>query len=416
MLEGHVRDVTDAGDAVVETERGIVMARGGLPAERVRVRVEAARAGVLRGVVLAVLAASPDRVEPECGLAERCGGCPLMSLALDAQRRLKLERVGRAVASLAADGVEARLEELGPPLGYRRRARFAFKSLSGAVVLGYHAHASKQLIDVAACPVLEPALARALLALRASLGPALLGSGEIELSTLEAGQVHVSVRAEAAQPASSYRAAEALASTDPVVSVALRVGGGAPARFGRDARDAAQTASPLVANDGFTQVNAVVNARLRELVFELAGARSARVLELYAGQGNFTLGLAEHAASLIAIESNPASAEACRARLRANHYDHARVIASEVAAARLPERCDVIVLDPPRGGANELAQVAVRTRAQTIVYVSCHMTTLGRDLRALHAVGFEVDRVHALDMFPQTAHVEAVVRMRRIVS
>jgi 23S rRNA (uracil1939-C5)-methyltransferase len=163
-------------------------------------------------------------------------------------------------------------------------------------------------------------------------------------------------------------------------------------------------------------VNGAVNARLRQLVFELADARAARVLELYAGQGNFTLGLAEHAESLIAIESHRASADACRDSLRAHHYEHARVIAADVAAARLPERCDVIVLDPPRAGAPELAQLAARTRARTIVYVSCHMTTLGRDLRALHAVGFEADRVHALDMFPQTAHVEAVVRMRRIVS
>jgi 23S rRNA (uracil1939-C5)-methyltransferase len=50
------------------------------------------------------------------------------------------------------------------------------------------------------------------------------------------------------------------------------------------------------------------------------------------------------------------------------------------------------------------------------VYVSCHMTTLNRDLRALHAAGFSADRVHAVDMFPQTAHVEAVVRMRRSAS
>jgi 23S rRNA (uracil1939-C5)-methyltransferase len=412
VLEGRVRDVTDAGDAVVETERGIVMARGALPDERVRVRIDAARGGVLRGAVLAVLSPSPDRIQPDCVLSERCGGCPLMSLALGAQRRLKLERVERAVSGLFGQPTAIQLEELGPAFGYRRRARFAFKQISRSVVLGYRAHASQQLIDVAQCPVLDPALAEALLGVRSLLVPVLAGAGEIELSTLEPGQVYVSVRAAAALPAESYRAAEALAARAPVVSVALRVADGAPARFGQAALDATQSA----AGDGFSQVNATVNARLQELVFELAETRAARVLELYAGQGNFTLGLAQHAESLIAVESNPASANACRERLRAHHCLQARVIASDVANARLPDRCDVIVLDPPRAGAAELAGLAVRARAQTVVYVSCHMTTLGRDLRALHAAGFVADRVHALDMFPQTAHIEAVVRMRRIAS
>jgi 23S rRNA (uracil1939-C5)-methyltransferase len=87
-----------------------------------------------------------------------------------------------------------------------------------------------------------------------------------------------------------------------------------------------------------------------------------------------------------------------------------------VRTLQLKERFDVVVLDPPRGGCPNLAALVDAARPRRVVYVSCHMTTLSRDLRALHANGFRADRVHVLDMFPQTGHVEAVVRMVRAPS
>jgi 23S rRNA (uracil1939-C5)-methyltransferase len=415
-LSGLVRDVTDAGDAVVETaERGIVMVRGGLPGEQVRVRVEETKRGVARGTLLALLRPSPERIESPCVLSERCGGCPLISLSLPAQHTLKLERVRRAVAGLCAPGVDPNMEAVGEALGYRRRARFAFHQVGSSVVVGYFAHASHKLIDVDACPVLEPTLDRALREVRQLLAPELTGSGEIELTALAVDRVVASVRCERTSSPAAYRAAEALSARVPFVGVSLRVEDGAPARFGELASVASGLdGEPLQAPaEGFSQVHAAANARLGALVFELAEGTDARVLELYAGHGNFSVLLARQAQSLIAVEGNPASAAACRDNLRARGHGEARVIAADVASARMPERCDVIVLDPPRAGAPQLAAIVSRTRAERVVYVSCHMTTLSRDLRALHAAGFSADRVHAVDMFPQTAHVEAVVRMRR---
>jgi 23S rRNA (uracil1939-C5)-methyltransferase len=74
---------------------------------------------------------------------------------------------------------------------------------------------------------------------------------------------------------------------------------------------------------------------------------------------------------------------------------------------------DVLVLDPPRAGAKALPQIVAQKKPERVVYVSCHMTTLGRDLAALGELGYRADAVHVFDMFPHTAHVEAVVRMRK---
>ena len=419
VLEGKVRDVTDAGDSVVETEAGIVLVSGGFPGESVRVRTEEQRAGVTRGALLAVLTGSPDRIEPACAIAERCGGCPLMGLAPEAQRALKLGRVQRALTGLCADGVSVSFEPTPDVLGYRRRARLGFRKLGQGALLGYHAHGSKQLVALERCPILTPLLAAALERVQARLVPALEGAGEIELDAGTDEQVSVAVRCDAAVSSALYKVAEQLASDAPIARVALHVAGGAPARYGapHDAAVLASDGLPLSAPaHGFSQVNAAVNARLQALVLELAQPEGARVLELYAGHGNFTRALAAQAAALSAVEGDAAAAQACRENLRVRGFKQARVTAADVRTLELREHCDVVVLDPPRGGCAVLERLVAQSRASRVVYISCHMTTLSRDLRALHAAGWVVDRAHALDMFPQTGHVEAVVRMRKVAS
>lgn len=415
VLEGRVRDVVDSGESVIETDAGIVLVHGGLPGERVRVRIEEQRQGAQRGSLLEVLQVSASRVVPVCKLAEQCGGCPLMSLELDAQRALKAERLSRALASAGAPpGFPVQIETAGSGLGYRGRARLAFRRLAQRCLIGYRQHAGHQLVDVDVCVVLEPALQAALESIRERLGPSLEATGEIELAVRDDAKVVAQIRCDAPVGAATYTAAEALTREPTIVAgVTLRIGDGAPARFGDLER-------ALVASDGgvlhapagaFAQSNAEVNQRLSALVATLAEPDDARVVELYAGHGNFSVALAARARAFWAVEGDVAAAEACRKNLATRGFAHARVLAQDVGKLRLDERADVVVLDPPRAGAKPLAEIVRTTRATRVVYVSCHMTTLARDLKALAAVGFQVERAHLLDMFPQTAHVEAVVRL-----
>lgn len=418
VLEGRVRDVTDAGDAVIETADGLVLAPGGLPDEQVRVRVTEKRSGVLHGNVLSVLSPSPERVAPVCTLADRCGGCPLMSLTLPAQHTLKAKRVAHAINGLSEGQLPITVESHGPQLGYRRRARLAFRKVGTGLLLGYRAHGQNQLVDVDCCPVLTPPLQAALARVREHMSAVLVGAGEVDLDSSSETEAQVAIRSESALAPAAYAAAEQLARAEPVVGVALSVAGGAPARYGKTETqridfDGLQVESKA---HGFSQVNAAVNARLRELVVELAEPADSKVIELYAGHGNFTLGLSARAEKLLAVEGDADAVQACRANLKARQRTQAQVQVGDVRALQLKERYDVLVLDPPRGGCPSLAALIESARPRRVVYVSCHMTTLSRDLRALHAKGYTADRVHVLDMFPQTGHVEAVVRMVRPTS
>jgi 23S rRNA (uracil1939-C5)-methyltransferase len=340
-----------------------------------------------------------------------------MGLEVGAQRNHKRQRVERALAGLCAAEASVKFESPGPELGYRRRTRLAFRRVGTGLVLGFHEHGSRQLVNVERCVVLTPPLSAALEQVRAQLGPLLEGAGEIELEDARGERVAVAVRCERAQAPEVYRAAEQLAKIAPIALVELAVEDLPPARFGEREPPRGSDGLPLQAPaHGFLQVNAQVNARLGDLVRELAQPEGARVLELYAGHGNFTVALAADAANLVAVEGDRRAADACRENLRVRGHTRARVLTSDVRELSLREAFDVIVLDPPRAGAPALAGLVAQTLPARVVYISCHLTTLVRDLRTLHAAGYTADRVHALDMFPQTGHVEAVVRMHRALS
>jgi 23S rRNA (uracil1939-C5)-methyltransferase len=160
----------------------------------------------------------------------------------------------------------------------------------------------------------------------------------------------------------------------------------------------------------FSQANDGINQRLVEQVLALAEPTGMRVLELHCGMGNFTVALAKDAETLIAVEQHAGPAQACRANLAARGLK-ARVV--ETDASRAPKgRYDVIVLDPPRQGARALFEDSGFWHdTRRIVYVSCDTATLARDLHLACQRGYRIDRMIAFDMFPQTAHLESVVRL-----
>jgi 23S rRNA (uracil1939-C5)-methyltransferase len=418
-VEGVARDLDRRGEARVETPRGPVRVAFVLPGERVAVdRLERA-GGRWHGRLAAVLEPSPERRPPACPLFARCGGCGLMAMSLEAQGAHRRERVRGALSGLVGPSSEVGVEPVVVPgasdLAYRRRARMSYRRTSGGVVLGYRGHRSHHIVDVDQCAVLAPALGSALAAARDGLVQALQGTGELRLH-LGAGQLAALVLDAAhAQPPAVYAAAERLAATGPVAGVALRVAGTTAAAQWGDPREHVPgwDGEPLVGPPGgFAQANDAVSRALVGRVRELAAPEGQRVLELFAGHGTLTVALAPGARAVIAVERDPAAADACRENLVRRQLP-ARVICGEAAEAIPKGPVDVAVLDPPREGAAAVLGPLLARRPERIVYVSCEPTTLGRDLATLVEGGYEVDRALAFDMFPHTAHVEAVVRLRR---
>ncbi|RMH40809.1 MAG: class I SAM-dependent RNA methyltransferase [Deltaproteobacteria bacterium] len=395
-IEVVVDAIAAGGDGVARAPDGrvVFVARTAI-GDRVRVRITESRRRYARGEIVAVVEPSADRVAPACPLFGDCGGCQWQHLSAGAQAAAKQAIVASALRRAVDAGMELRpLQSPAPPVGWRRRARLHWvrRRRGRGAAIGWYRPRSHRVVDVAACPQLEPALAGALEAVRGVLAPGLGGTGDVSLLAGHAGDVHVAI-AGPHRPA----AAEALARRPPVVGVVAgrRVWGAADIEVEPGLRGRA---------DRFAQASRAGNAALIAAVDAACAERPVgAALELYAGSGNLSRALAHHARRVVAVD---VAVGAPLAGVRWRKGD-AAAVAGELAAAG--ERFDLVVIDPPRAGAADALDAVVALRPARIVYASCDPATLARDLDRLSAAGYAPRWAQPIDMMPQTAHVEVVV-------
>jgi len=197
------------------------------------------------------------------------------------------------------------------------------------------------------------------------------------------------------------------------------LGGGRPRRF------LALRGSPYVRADvlgvslrahvrSFFQGNRFLVEPLARTVVDLLPP-GGPVLDLYAGVGLFTLPLAARGDAVVAMERGQSAAEDAATNARAARLGRVRIVKGDVGEGlrSWPKQAgERIVLDPPRTGAGgEVVAAIVARRPEAVVYVSCDPPTLGRDLAAFARGGYRPDRLLAFDLFPDTFHLETVVRL-----
>lgn len=377
------------GEAVGRDAGGrVVFVAGGAPGDRVVARVVESKRSFARAELVRVVTPGA-RVVPPCPLAERCGGCPWQHVPVEAQRAAKQAIVTRALGKSGAE--VAPIAAAPASLGYRTRARMSVRG--GAV--GFQARRSHALVDVDACPALDPALDAAMQAARRALG-AIIGDGGALSGLRRDGAVELAIDSGAGADRAALRdAAERLVGTAGIARVSVD--------------------DPSAPAAGFAQANQAQNEVLRRLVAGAARADGRRVLELYAGDGNFTAVLAATAASGVAVEGERHAA-ARLGRLVAGQRWQVRAEPAEravAALARAGERFDVVVLDPPRAGAAAAVDGMAALGAARIVYVSCDPMTLQRDVAALGRAGYRARTAWPVDMMPHTWHVEVVCLLER---
>lgn len=383
---------------------------------------------------LRVMEASESRVEPGCVHFGLCGGCQYQHAGYGPQTRMKLE-ILRGVLSGLRELPEFTVHA-GPEWGYRNRIRLrVFPGERGGEV-GYSRRGTNEFLAVTMCPIAAPALWRAAEAIRGlgdALGRRWMGSiSEIELfCTGDQRRIQAQFFLRDSEPAHGDEGAfarfcegvkgvvpelaGASAMLDPELSRrARRAWGGAEWGVAGIAYTAAGR-SYWVGRGAFFQVNRFL---VDDLVGLVCGGLSGRVAwDLFAGVGLFTRALAERFEKVVAVEGGDAAAAALDVVGRAEKKIEA-VHSSTLDFLRAQEfqrdRPEVVVLDPPRAGLGaEGAGILARIGAAEVVYVSCDPVTLARDLAVLTREAYRVERVDLVDLFPQTFHLETVVRLRR---
>lgn len=392
---------------------------GALPGEQVEARVLAARAQIVEARCERVLAASPQRRHEPCPHARLCGGCTLQHAApadqLDLKQRTLAEQLAR-VAGLTPDAWAAPLS--GPEFGYRRRARLAVRwdAKAARLDVGFRAAASQQIVAIEQCPVLVQPLQSLLPSLLATLHaldkPQAIGHVELFSGTAEA----VLVRHTAALCDADLARLRAFAEQQRA-QVWLQ-GEGAPLPLDPAAELGYRLAPwglELAWRPGdFVQVNAPVNeAMIAQALDWLAPNAGERVLDLFCGLGNFALPLARHGAQVTGVEGVEAMVDRARTNAQRNGLDGTHFYCADLSkpladAPWAREGFAAVLLDPPRDGALEIVRQMSDLGARRLVYVSCNPATLARDAAELAQQGYRLKRAGLIDMFPQTAHVEAM--------
>jgi 23S rRNA (uracil1939-C5)-methyltransferase len=315
-----------------------------------------------------------------------------------------------------------------PELGYRSRARLHVEARGRQVRLGFRAPRSRDLVEPDPCLVLEPEMAASFAPLR-GLFVGTSGEGELQIAWGERDEhraLVLELRWNGELPSTIYARLDAairaplgpsLGDTASLRLAGARVwieGAQAPLVYGdpRPVQRAADGLPMRLAAGGFAQPSDAGAALLSARVRALADCKEQRVVELFAGSGTLSIGLAADARELSTTELDPAAVECARENLARRGLD-ARIAVGDAEARELKGRPDVVVLDPPRTGAPRAVASIAAHKPRRIVYVSCEPSTLARDLAPLVAAGYAIEVLELVELFPQTSHVETIALIGR---
>lgn len=408
------------------------------PGDSVRVRVRRETSSYAEAEVSELLESSPLRTSPPCPVFGRCGGCHWQHLGYPAQIAAKEEIFREALWRLARVERERLLPALTAeePWWYRSRVQVKLSGRGSNFRLGFFAPGSHVVVALpGSCAVAHPAIIEAL----RELLPVVAEFSEpdrtpqIDLAAGDDGAVVVTVHCLGDKP---DRVAEFWCTRrlrlPSIAGVCLQRGRKAvvTALYGEQrlaycvpATDSAGDADSLrlsFSAGSFSQVNYLQNRVLVGTALEWGNLFGGeRVLDLCCGNGNFSLPFARRAGEVVGLETGEQSVADARRNAALHGIDNVRFEALDGASGlrriiAAGEWFDLVIMDPPRSGAVEMAGLLTEVAAKSIIYISCDPQTLGRDLARLQQGGYRVVKSRIVDMFPQTYHIESITLLERI--
>jgi 23S rRNA (uracil1939-C5)-methyltransferase len=463
-IEIEITALAFGGDSVGRFQDFAIFVPGGIPGERVKIKVMQVKDQYATGKLLSVLRLSADRTAPPCPIFEECGGCQWQHIAYPKQLQTKRQFVVDAlkrIGKLPNVAVQPCLPS-AEPYGYRNKAMPVLSMRDGRFISGIYEPQSHKLVPYHSCPIQADAVNKVIQQVlekidRSGLTPYQekkhegflrhltvrvgMKTGEILLAFVTRTEMpeerlhKPSLLPEDLGQILPHIARELMAEVPGLVGVLQNIN---PSRtnvvFGVSTRTLAgrdyyneiiDNLKLKVSLKSFLQVNTQQADILHEVVREALGEpkhqkKWGTVLDLYSGVGTLALAVADKADYVVGMEEIGAAVEDAKANIEANRKQNIDFLEGDVdlMLGGLKEKgmthIDAAILDPPRKGVlPENLTRLVAFQPERIVYVSCDPSTLARDLELLVKQGYQVEWAQPLDMFPQTYHVETVVKLTR---
>jgi len=390
-----------------------------------------------------LISASEHRVEPECAHFTKCGGCGLWHMDYQEELNFKLGKVNDAFKHIGRQTLKAeRIYAADTLHSYRNKAIYSVSDIDGKACYGFFRQRSHQLIPIERCLIQHELSDRLSAAVTAFMREHDLPAYDEQTHQGIVRHVFCRRAVNTADAVACIVVFKGLGSKTQALVDALKkacpelsgivlnvnknegntvLAGEFYTLWGKaDISDILCGHSFSISPQAFFQINPPQAEKLYNLAREYAlPEKGGLVFELYCGAGTISLSLAERADKVIGAEIVPEAVENARINAANNGIDNVELIRADAgqAAQALAERGlepHVVVVDPPRKGMSQQAIDAVcQMKPARIVYVSCNVATLARDILKFNELGYVLTEASAVDMFPRTPHVESVVCLER---
>ncbi len=437
----EIVDCGTDGEGIGKADGFTVFVKDAVIGDTVTAKIMKAKKNYGYGRLMEILKPSPYRVDPICPSARQCGGCQLQAVSYEEQKAFKekklrghLERIG-GFKELPMEP----LIGMDEPYHYRNKAQFPVgRNKEGRIVTGFYAGRTHAIIENRDCalgiPQNKEVLDRVIAHMeKYNIAPydEMTGKGLVRHIFVRygffTGELMVCLIINGQDFPHQKELVEKLGEIPGMTSISLNInkkrnnvilGDKVKTIWGKEyitdkIGDISYEISPL----SFFQVNPHQTWKLYSKALEYADLHGEEtVWDLYCGIGTISLFLAQKAKFVRGVEIVPAAIEDARRNAHLNEIDNVEFFvgkAEEVLPREYEKNgvyADVIVVDPPRKGCDEmLLKTILKMQPKRVVYVSCDSATLARDLRFLCDNGYELKKVCGVDQFPQTVHVETVV-------
>lgn len=383
ILEVSIERIVPRGYGIAHADGLTIFVALAAPGDRVKIEIVETKGLVAFAEIVEVLEPGPNRIKPPCEHFGTCGGCDFQQMSYAEQLASKVEIIRDCLRRIAKIDYTDEIAIIASPKEFEYRSRAQWHLDPTTRGIGYYRRNSRSLVAIDKCPKLVPELNQELARLRENLPWENVWSEKafIEAASGDDGISVNSPRLIEPQEISFSAAGEGF----------------------------------KYSADVFFQGNQLLIPQLIETA--ISGAEGKLALDLYCGVGLFSLPLARNFSNVIGIEENPAAIKYAKRNATDNGHANLKFKTESVRrylSADPPKDVDFVLLDPPRAGTEkETMANLIALDAPNISYVACEPSVLARDLKRFNEAGYKLDSVTAVDLFPQTHHIETVARLSR---
>lgn len=393
--------INHQGKGIARVLNRVVFVSNALKGEVVNIRITKVNKKYVLADVINYISKSDDRVVPDCCYYDDCGGCDIMHMSYKCQHDFKVNKVKEVINKFVKEDIIIKDIVYSNQFNYRNKTTFHVKEK-----IGFYKEKTYELINIEKC---------------------LISSKEINdilniLSTIDLSGINSIVVRSSYDNKNIMVILDIIDNIDKnmfinklknnVNSLYIKKDGYHLVYGEKYIVDKIGDLSFVISPDSFFQVNTDMAYKLYSKVLEYSlVSEDKSVLDLYCGTGTIGLFLASKCKELIGVEINQSAINDANVNKELNSFNNVRFICGDSGKIlkKLNYKPDIIIVDPPRSGLDNLAiNQIINLKAKRVVYVSCDPVTLARDLNILKE-HYDIIEIGLVDMFPNTHHVETVM-------